>query len=106
MLSWQGVEFNVEWWPRATEIDVRSHVGNWGQSGLDLLSFSFVADDPKADIADLRDNLISLTFLWLPFAYKLLGFEYLSLAHLAGNAVEIVYRALSPCAAAKLNHMR
>ena len=34
-------------WPIATEIDVRCHVGDWGMSGLVVLSLSFVAHDPE-----------------------------------------------------------
>ena len=33
--------------PRASEIDVRSHVGDEGNSGRDVLNVSFVEFDPK-----------------------------------------------------------
>ena len=39
----------VCFWPRATEIDVRLHVGDRGRSGLVVLSLSFVAFDQGED---------------------------------------------------------
>jgi hypothetical protein len=35
-------------WPFAAPNDVRSHVGNWGLTGLVILIVSFVESDPKA----------------------------------------------------------
>src|SRR5262245_25741164 len=74
---------------------VRRRVQKTVQRELVLMTYVFaprmVCTVCGAIGADAR-NLISLTFLWPPFAYKLLGFEYLSLAHVAGDAVEIVYR--------------
>jgi len=41
------LDANDGFWPLATEVDVSFHVGDWGMSGLVVLSLSFVAHDPK-----------------------------------------------------------
>ena len=41
---------DVCYWPFAAQIDVRSYVGNWGITGLVMLTVSFVDPDPEATL--------------------------------------------------------
>ena len=46
---------DVAFWPLATEIDVRCHVGDRGMSGLVVLRLSFVVPDPLPDSRQIKD---------------------------------------------------
>jgi len=69
--TWEAV--NVAFWPRATEGNVRSHVGDRGMSGLVVLNVSFVADDPPQKYARLigfNPGVFCQPFMLREFAFE------------------------------------